>query len=174
MKQRNIYIDNERFYNEICEYRKKYIECEVNKKPRPVMSNYIGECFLKIANNFSNKPNFIGYSYKDEMIGDSIEICVRFAHKFDPDKSKNPFAYFTQVVFFSFIQRIAKEKRQQEMKYKILEDCEMDFVEDEEGEMKQYILENMRKLADDKIIDKIIKKEVIRKPKKISNFNMFE
>ena len=85
------------------------------------MSNYIGECFLKIATHLSYRPNFINYMYREDMIGDGIENCIQYIHNFDPEKSSNPFAYFTQIVYYAYLRRIAKEKRQQAIREKILE-----------------------------------------------------
>ena len=88
---------------------------------KPRVTEYIGECIYKIATRLSTKPNFINYSYRDEMIADAIENCLMYFENFDPKKSKNPFAYFTQIVYYAFIRRISKEKKQQYVKYKSLE-----------------------------------------------------
>ena len=89
---------------------------------------YIGECFLKIANHLSFKPNFVNYMFKEDMISDGIENCVQYIHNFDPEKSQNPFAYFTQIIHYAFLRRIQKEKRQLEIKNKILERSEYSEV----------------------------------------------
>ena len=81
------------------------------KKPPPV-TNYIGECFLKIVNHLSYRPNFINYTYREEMISDGIENCLQYVHNFNPEKSDNPFAYFTQIIYYAFLRRIQKEKKQ--------------------------------------------------------------
>ena len=65
---------------------------------------------FKIANGLSYRPNFINYTYRQEMISDGIENCLQYIHNFDPEKSKNPFAYFTQIIYYAFIRRIQKEK----------------------------------------------------------------
>lgn len=119
-KKRN-YINNEDFCAAMTEYREKCIEAKKNEKEKPVLSNYIGECFYQIANGLSHKPNFIGYSYRDEMVADGIENAVHCAFNFDPEKSKNPFSYFTQVIYFAFLRRIDKEKKQMYIKHKVLE-----------------------------------------------------
>ena len=87
-------------------------------RPLPQIPRYVGECFLMICNKLSTKPNFMGYSYRDDMIADAIENCVIAAHSFDPDKSSNPFAYFTQIAWNAFIRRIQKEKKQSYIKHK--------------------------------------------------------
>ena len=97
---------------------------------KPPIPRYIGECFLKIANHLSYKPNFVNYMFKDDMICDGIENCVRYIHNFNPEKSKNPFAYFTQIIYYAFLRRIQQEKKQLEIKNKILEKTNFDEVFD--------------------------------------------
>ena len=95
---------------------------------RPQIPNYIGECFYKIATHLSYKPNFVNYMFRDDMIGDGVENCVMYIANFNPEKSTNPFAYFTQVIYFAFLRRIAKEKKQLETKTKLLERSGFDEV----------------------------------------------
>ena len=118
---RDSYVDNKKFLAELIIYRQQITEAEEAGDPKPRVSNYIGECFLKIATHLSYRPNFINYMYRDDMIGDGIENCIQYIHNFDPEKSKNPFAYFTQIVYYAYLRRIAKEKRQQSIREKILE-----------------------------------------------------
>ena len=136
------YVNNGDFLLALTEYRSK---CDIAKeegKEDPQIPNYIGECFLKIAENLSRKPNFFSYSFRDEMISDGIENCLMYFRNFNPDKSKNPFAYFTQIIYFAFLRRIMKEKKQLYVKYKatqqfgILDEFEM--YEDAEGNMRQF------------------------------------
>ena len=89
-------------------------------EPKPRIGNYIGECFLKIATHLSYKPNFVNYMFREDMICDGIENCVQYINNFDPAKSSNPFAYFTQIIYYAFLRRISKEKRQLEIKNKII------------------------------------------------------
>ena len=107
---------------------------------KPVIPRYIGDCFLKIANHLSFKPNFVNYMFKEDMISDGIENCVQYIHNFDPEKSKNPFAYFTQIIHYAFLRRIQREKRQLEIKNKILERSGYDevFYGDDGGEASDY------------------------------------
>ena len=95
---------------------------------KPKIPNYLGECFLKIATHLSYKPNFVNYMFRDDMISDGIENCVQYIHNFDPEKSKNPFAYFTQIIHYAFLRRIQKEKKQLEIKTKIIERTGFDEV----------------------------------------------
>ncbi len=120
-KKKEHYVDNKKFLAELIVYREKIAAAAEAGDPKPRVSNYIGECFLKIATHLSYRPNFINYMYREDMIGDGIENCIQYIHNFDPEKSKNPFAYFTQIVYYAYLRRIAKEKRQQSIREKILE-----------------------------------------------------
>ena len=120
-KKKEHYVDNKKFLAELIIYRQQITEAEEAGDPKPRVSNYIGECFLKIATHLSYRPNFINYMYREDMIGDGIENCIQYIHNFDPEKSKNPFAYFTQIVYYAYLRRIANEKRQQSIREKILE-----------------------------------------------------
>ena len=90
-------------------------------KGKPPIPNYLGESFLKIATHLSYKPNFVNYMFREDMISDGIENCVQYIHNFDPEKSQNPFAYFTQIIHYAFLRRIQREKRQLDIKNKIIE-----------------------------------------------------
>ena len=102
---------------------------------KPKISNYLGECFLKIATHLSYKPNFVNYMFRDDMISDGIENCIQYIHNFDPEKSKNPFAYFTQIIHYAFLRRIQKEKKQLEIKTKIIEKSGYSEVFSDDGMM---------------------------------------
>ena len=95
---------------------------------KPKITNYLAECFLKIATHLSYKPNFVNYMFREDMISDGIENCVQYIHNFDPAKSSNPFAYFTQIIHYAFLRRIQKEKKQLEIKTKIIEKTGYDQV----------------------------------------------
>ena len=122
------YVNNADFLAAIVEMRAKKQEAEEKGLPKPIVSNYIGECILKIATHLSYKPNFINYSYRDEMISDGIENCLQYIDNFNPEKSTNPFAYFTQIIYYAFLRRIQREKKQLEIKTKILERSGFDEV----------------------------------------------
>ena len=115
------YVNNKEFLTALIKYREDVEIARLQDKPKPVIPRYIGECFLKIANHLSFKPNFVNYMFKEDMISDGIENCVQYIHNFDPAKSKNPFAYFTQIIHYAFLRRIQREKRQLEIKNKIIE-----------------------------------------------------
>jgi hypothetical protein len=120
-KRSEHYVNNKEFLAALIKYREDKEIAEIQGKPKPPIPRYIGECFLKIANHLSFKPNFVNYMFKEDMISDGIENCVQYIHNFNPEKSQNPFAYFTQIIHYAFIRRITKEKRQLEIKNKILE-----------------------------------------------------
>lgn len=126
-KKSEHYVNNKDFYQALVEYNKKVEEAKEKGLPKPRISNYLGDCFLRIANHLAYKPNFINYMFKDDMICDGIENCVQYIHNFDISRT-NPFAYFTQIVYYAFLRRIAKEKKQLEIKSKIIERSGYDEV----------------------------------------------
>lgn len=122
------YVDNKKFLAALIDYKKSIDVAKVEGMGTPQVPKYIGECFIKIATHLSYKSNFINYTFKDDMISDGIENCLTAATKFDPEKSSNPFAYYTQIIYFAFIRRIQKEKKHQATKYKIIENLDMDAI----------------------------------------------
>jgi hypothetical protein len=128
-RKRNNFIDNKKFYQELvnyserCEARKqehKLKELPVSEFKPPEIPRYVAECFMLISEHLSQKPNFSGYIFREDMVCDGIENCISACRKFDPTKSKNPFSYFTQICWYAFLRRIAKEKRQIEICDKII------------------------------------------------------
>lgn len=115
------YVNNKEFLAALIEYREEVAEAAANDLPKPRITNYIGSCFLKIATHLSYKPNFVNYMFREDMISDGIENCIQYIHNFNPEKSKNPFAYFTQIIHYAFLRRIQREKRQLDIKTKIVE-----------------------------------------------------
>ena len=120
-KRSEHYVNNKEFLAALIAYREKVDLAAQWGETKPVIPRYIGECFLKIATHLSFKPNFVNYMFKDDMVSDGIENCVQYIHNFNPEKSQNPFAYFTQIIHYAFLRRIQREKRQLEIKNKILE-----------------------------------------------------
>ena len=129
-KRSEHYVNNKEFLGALENYFAEVERAKLEGREKPVIPRYIGECFLKIANHLSYKPNFVNYMFKDDMICDGIENCVRYIHNFNPEKSKNPFAYFTQIIYYAFLRRISQEKKQLEIKNKILEKTNFDEVFD--------------------------------------------
>ena len=140
------YVNNKEFLQAMIDWKATVVEAEANDESRPQVTNYIGECFLKIANHLSYRPNFINYTYREEMISDGIENCLQYIDNFDPEKSKNPFAYFTQIIFFAFVRRITREKKQSKIKDKLLkssnlEDMIMVQEHDDAGAYQKQFME---------------------------------
>ena len=127
-KKSEHYVNNKQLLEALIVYREKVAHAKENDLPKPRITNYLGECFLKIATHLSYKPNFVNYMFRDDMISDGIENCVQYIHNFDPEKSRNPFAYFTQIIHYAFLRRIQKEKKQLDIKTKIIERSGFDEV----------------------------------------------
>ena len=121
-------VNNKQLLEALIFYRAEVAHAKENDLPKPRITNYLGECFLKIATHLSYKPNFVNYMFRDDMISDGIENCVQYIHNFDPEKSRNPFAYFTQIIHYAFLRRIQKEKKQLDIKTKIIEKSGYDEV----------------------------------------------
>jgi hypothetical protein len=133
-KKNKHYIDNKRFYTEILKHKADVEKAKaegLNQLPR--IPPYIGECLFKIATRLSLKPNFVSYTFREEMISDGLENCVNYFHNFNPEKSDNPFAYFTQIIWFAFIRRIDKEKKHLYIKQKTLENFYFEGMLAEQG-----------------------------------------
>ena len=127
-KKSEHYVNNKELLEALIVYRAKVAHAKENDLPKPRITNYLGSCFLKIATHLSYKPNFVNYMFRDDMISDGIENCVQYIHNFDPEKSRNPFAYFTQIIHYAFLRRIQKEKKQLDIKKKIIEKTGFDEV----------------------------------------------
>jgi hypothetical protein len=147
-KQKNVhYVDNKKFYSALVNYKNNCLSAKESGMKRPEVPKYLGECFLKIASHLSYRPNFCNYPFRDDMISDAIENQLTYIHNFDPDytnpetgRKMNPFAYFTQICYYAFLRRIGKEKRQIEIKEKILERSYFDevFTPDEHFSSSDY------------------------------------
>jgi len=138
----NHYIDNERFLQELIEHKKRVLKAKAEGVKPPGATNYIGQCFLDIANNLAKKPNFANYIFKEEMVSDGIENCIMYTTNFDENKSRNPFAFFTQIIYYAFLRRIQKEKKQLYVKMKCFENG------DRTGKFKNRMLED-NKVSDE-------------------------
>ena len=139
-KEKNAhYVDNKKFYEAIKAWKEEWNAAVEAGNPMPQCTHYLGECFVKISNHLAYKSNFVNYTYRDEMILDGIENCLRYADRFNPEKSKNPFAYFTQITYYSFIRRIKKEARQTDTKLNYLASIDLQQLLDEvEGDSGNY------------------------------------
>ena len=123
------YVNNADLLAAIIKHRKACAEAEACGDPKPQINNYIGHCILKIATKLANRPNFINYSYKDDMILDGIENCIMYFDNFDPEKSSNPFSYFTTIIWYAFLRRLDKEKKQSYIKGKLIRDTTIEAFE---------------------------------------------
>ena len=142
-KKSEHYVNNKELLEALIVYREKVAIAKEKDLPKPRITYYLGSCFLKIATHLSYKPNFVNYMFRDDMISDGIENCVQYIHNFDPEKSRNPFAYFTQIIHYAFLRRIQKEKKQLDIKNKIIEKTGFEEVMNVEpgaltGAMSEY------------------------------------
>ena len=104
------YVNNKEFLQAMIDYRKSVNKAKREKRNKPPVTDYIGSCFLKIANHLSYRPNFINYTFRDDMISDGIENCLQYLDNFNPKTSNNPFAYFTQIIYFTIEIKVFKSK----------------------------------------------------------------
>ena len=136
--QKEHYVNNKEFLAAMIEYKKSIKMAEKKKQERPPVTDYIGSCFLKIANHLSYRPNFINYTFRDDMISDGIENCLQYLDNFNPEKSNNPFAYFTQIIYYAFVRRIQKEKKQVTIKQKLIMEANYDDLTLQPGEDRDF------------------------------------
>ena len=137
-KRSEHYVNNADFLAAMKEYKKSVNKAKREKRDKPPVTDYIGSCFLKIANHLSYRPNFINYTFRDDMISDGIENCLQYLDNFNPAKSNNPFAYFTQIIYYAFIRRIQKEKKQVTIKHKLIMDNNYDDVALQPGDDSEF------------------------------------
>ena len=150
------YVDNKKFLEAMIAWKST---CEKADEQLPV-TDYIGECFLKIATHLSYRPNFINYTYRDEMISDGIENCLQYVSNFNSEKSSNPFAYFTQIIYYAFIRRIQKEKKQTHIRNKMIENKVYESYTTMEGDNTSYSVGGFNP-------DVLLPDEDVYKPKKV-------
>lgn len=127
------YVNNAEFLKHMTEHIDAVTVAKAAKQPLPKVSDYIGECIVNIANKLANKPNFMNYPFREEMVSDGIENCLQYLNNFNPKKSSNPFAYFTQIIYFAFVRRIQKEKKQLYTKYRMIEESLLHDIHDVEN-----------------------------------------
>ena len=132
------YVNNKEFLQAMKLYKRSVNKAKIVKVTKPPVPDYIGECFLKIANHLSYRPNFINYTYRDDMISDGIENCLQYLDNFNPRKSNNPFAYFTQIIYYAFVRRIQKEKKQVTIKHRMIQEANYDDMTLQPGEDREF------------------------------------
>lgn len=169
------YINNEQFLHELVAYKQRVADAEAAGEPLPQVPEYIGDCFIKIANHLAFKNNFINYTFREDMILDAIENCLIYMNNFDPKKSSNPFAYFTQITYYAFLRRIQKEKRHLQTKYKYIESLDLSEIIQQDHDSNDYsnnfvtYLKKQVDLAHKEMHEVKKEKKVKRKPKYLQN-----
>lgn len=179
-KKSEHYVNNAEFLEAMKAYKKAVNKAKKEKQEKPPVTDYIGSCFLKIANHLSYRPNFINYTFRDDMISDGIENCLQYLDNFNPTKSNNPFAYFTQIIYYAFVRRIQKEKKQVTIKNKLITESNYDDMTLQPGEDKEFtnqftefLKKNMPIEEQQKVADSIKKKKKrVRKSKNSLDYFM--
>ena len=125
-KEKPHYVNNKEFSLAVVEHVKSVNVAEAKDEIPPKVTDYIATCFMKISEGLSHRPNFVRYTYRDEMVMDAVENCLKAIRNYKIETATrtgnpNAFSYFTQICFFAFIRRITKEKKQQEIKYRYIE-----------------------------------------------------
>jgi len=176
------YVDNAEFLEAMIQYKSEYDNAKKNDQPLPQISEYLGSVFLKIAQRLSFRPNFINYAFKNDMISDGIENCLHYIHNFNPERSNNPFAYFTQIIYYAFIRRIQKEKKQLYIKYKSMQNydtipgyMDIDKSSDVPNPMGDYKNSDFRLVVDEFVdtFEKSKKKKKVAVKKTETNLELF-
>lgn len=141
------YVNNADFSQAVVDYVKTVQEAKKNKEQLPIVPDYIAQCFLRIAEGLSHKSNFIRYTYREEMVMDAVENCLKAIENYNLEAATrtgkpNAFAYFTQITWYAFLRRIAKEKKQQDVKMKYLASSGIEnFIDNELGDdMSQQVV----------------------------------
>ena len=182
-KNKAHYINNKEFSLAVVEYVKTVTVAREKNKPTPVVTDYIARCFIKISEGLSHRPNFVRYTYREEMVMDAVENCLRAINNYNIDTATrtgnpNAFSYFTQICFYAFIRRITKEKKQQEIKYRFIEKMGIeDFVEmgmdnAVAQETQNYVDTLRQRIGVIRHKDEAVK-EFIRKEKKEKKLELF-
>lgn len=172
---RHHYVNNKDFLIALNEYLAELAVAKQQGTEKPQVSEYIGTCLVKIATELAGKSNFVNYTFKDEMISDAIENCFVYLDRFDPEKSSNPFAYFTQISYYAFVRRIQKEKKQVTTRHRYIQSLDLDDIIrqiHDEGDTGSQLVSYLKKQsdlakADEDAIE--VPKAMKRKPKYLMN-----
>ena len=181
------YVNNKEFSQAVVDYVNSVNAARAKDKTEPKITNYIGSCFLKIAEGLSHKPNFFSYTYREEMVMDAVENCIKAIMNYDIEKATrtglpNAFAYFTQISYYAFLRRIAKEKKQQDIKERYIDfagvdafadfdgDCDSEFIVDQVRQKTQRIRERDNAIKE---FGKQEKKKQRAKRKVVDSFEQF-
>lgn len=160
------YVNNEEFFNALM---KRTQEIKDTGRPSRKTNDFVGKCIVDIANRLSYSPNFRDYTFRTEMQLDGIENCYRYIDRFNPEKTRNPFAYFTQIIFYAFVRRIKLEKKQMVLKARLLYSvAEQVYDIQEQDEDLQFVNGYVEFLQDQKVYEHILQAdEKKRKEKKL-------
>ena len=170
------YVNNADFSAAVVEYVKEVRKAKAKNEQLPIVTDYIAECFLKIAEGLSHKSNFIRYTYREEMVMDAVENCLKAIENYNLETATrtgkpNAFAYFTQITWYAFLRRIAKEKKQQDVKLKYLTSSGIEtFIEVEGDTLANNVAQQFVDVLKDRI-DKVkatdsVVKELVKKEKR--------
>jgi hypothetical protein len=184
------YVNNAEFSQAVVEYVTRVREAQKNNTEIPIVTDYIAQCFLRISEGLSHKSNFIRYTYREEMVMDAVENCLKAIHNYNLETATrtgkpNAFAYFTQISWYAFLRRIAKEKKQQDVKLKYLEKSgienfvDLDLADEAAGRVISTFVDTLRDRIDkvkqqDQVFDEVYKKEVRKKRSKIADSDLSE
>jgi DNA-directed RNA polymerase specialized sigma24 family protein len=169
------YVDNKKFTQAVIDYTREVKKARAKNEPDPIVPDYIASCLLRMCEGLSHKSNFIRYTYREEMVMDGVENCLKALANYDGDaktRSGNPnaFGYFTQISWFAFLRRITKEKKQQELKLRFIAESGLDefmIDPDEDPEVAKIVrnfVDELRRKIDD-VKDKDQKFNTYRKQK---------
>ena len=183
-KKKAHYINNKEFSLAVVEYVTTVNEATKAGKPAPVVTDYVAKCFLKISEGLSHRPNFVRYTYREEMVMDAVENCLRAVRNYKIETATrtgkpNAFSYFTQICYFAFIRRIAKEKKQQDIKFRFIEKMGIDdFVSmgmDESGaaETATYVDTLRTRISRVRDNDSALKEYAKEEKKKLQKLELF-
>ena len=183
-KKKPHYINNKEFSLAVVEYVTIANKAKESDQTIPKVTNYIATCFLKISEGLSHRPNFVRYTYREEMVMDAVENCLRAIKNYKIETATrtgkpNAFSYFTQICYFAFIRRIAKEKKQQDIKFKFIEKMGIeDFTQlgmDDSGAAESMVyIDSLRdRMSHVRAKDTAIKKFAVKEKKKDKRLELF-
>lgn len=175
-RKKEHYVNNKEFSQAVVDYVTEVRKARDKKKDEPIIPNYIGECFLKICEGLSHKPNFIAYTYREEMVMDAVENCLKAIKNYDIKTATrtgtpNAFAYFTQISWYAFLRRIEKEKKQQDIKLKYIANVGIDeLVDNQDGDTPNdeamAFVDNLRSRIDGVRANDLYWKDIVTEEKK--------
>lgn len=169
MENKNHYVSKEELQQALIDYRNDCAAAVEAGHPEPRVPEYIGECFVKIATHISYRPNFYNYTFRDEMVSDGIENCLMYFRNYNPEKFNNPFGYFSKIIWYAFLRRIAKEKRELAKKFRYIESLDITELltqEQDNGEFVNQFLEYLKNELDH--VDPSLR-EIKQRVKKVKN-----